>query len=234
MKKILLGFAAIATLIGTPALAADMPLKAPPPPAPVMNWTGFYFGLEGGGGFAETKQSNSTGVTSNTYSQAGGLFGVTGGYNWQFGNWVAGVEADWSWTDINGSVSVVPCGAGGGTVCFTNMHWLTTERARLGVLVANNMLLYVTGGAAGSEIRAGQVSCATPIAGAIASCGTRTEWAPTGGLGVEAMFTPHWSAKVEWLYTGFGTHPFYTVMIPVNVKEDNVNIIRAGINWHWN
>ena len=108
------------------------------------------------------------------------------------------------------------------------MHWLTTERARLGVLVANNMLLYVTGGAAGSEIRAGQVSCATPIAGAIASCGARTEWAPTGGLGVEAMFTPHWSAKVEWLYTGFGTHPFYTVMIPVNVKEDNVNIIRAG------
>ena len=113
------------------------------------------------------------------------------------------------------------------------MHWLTTERARLGVLVANNMLLYVTGGAAGSEIRAGQVSCATPIAGAIASCGTRTEWAPTGGLGVEAMFAPHWSAKVEWLYTSFGTHPFYTVFIPVNVKEDNVNIIRAGINWHF-
>ena len=107
MKKILLGFAAIATLIGTPALAADMPLKAPPPPAPVMNWTGFYFGLEGGGGFAKTRQTDSSGVTCGTYSQAGGLFGVTGGYNWQFGNIVAGIEADFSWSDINGSVSVV-------------------------------------------------------------------------------------------------------------------------------
>lgn len=92
-----------------------------------MNWTGFYFGLEGGGGFAETKQSDSTGVTSNTYSQAGGLFGVTGGYNWQFGNWVAGVEADWSWTDINGSVSVVPCGAGGGH-CLLHQHALAHHR----------------------------------------------------------------------------------------------------------
>lgn len=102
------------------------------------------------------------------------------------------------------------------------------------MVVNNNVLLYVTGGAAGSEIHAGQLSCATPIARAIASCGTRTEWAPTGGLGVEAMFMPHWSAKVEWLYTGFGTHPSYTVVIPVNVKEDNVSIIRAGINWHFN
>jgi hypothetical protein len=31
MKKTLIGIAAIAALIGTPALAADMALKAPPP-----------------------------------------------------------------------------------------------------------------------------------------------------------------------------------------------------------
>src|SRR5580704_8034897 len=35
MKKILLTGAALATLIGTPALAADMAVKAPPMPAPV-------------------------------------------------------------------------------------------------------------------------------------------------------------------------------------------------------
>jgi outer membrane immunogenic protein len=44
MKKLAIAIAAIA-LIGTPAFAADMPLKAPPPaPAPVYNWTGFYVG----------------------------------------------------------------------------------------------------------------------------------------------------------------------------------------------
>jgi hypothetical protein len=43
----------------------------------------------------------------------------------------------------------------------------------------------------------------------------------------------HWSAKLEYLYTNFGTHTFYTVFILVNVKESNVNIVRAGINYHF-
>ena len=41
MNKILIGIAAAVALIGTPALAADMPLKAPPPPPAVFSWTGF-------------------------------------------------------------------------------------------------------------------------------------------------------------------------------------------------
>jgi len=46
MKRLLACAVAALGLIGTPALAADMALKAPPPPAavPVYNWTGFYVG----------------------------------------------------------------------------------------------------------------------------------------------------------------------------------------------
>jgi len=41
MKRLATAIAAIA-LIGTPAFAADMAVKAPPPaPAPVYDWTGF-------------------------------------------------------------------------------------------------------------------------------------------------------------------------------------------------
>jgi outer membrane immunogenic protein len=45
MKKLATAIVAIA-LIGTPAFAADMAIKAPPspPPAPVYNWTGWYVG----------------------------------------------------------------------------------------------------------------------------------------------------------------------------------------------
>ena len=52
MKKLLIAGAALAALIGTPALAADMAApvyKAPPPVAPAWSWTGFYIGLNGGG-----------------------------------------------------------------------------------------------------------------------------------------------------------------------------------------
>jgi outer membrane immunogenic protein len=46
MKKLATVIAAIA-LIGTPAFAADMAVKAPPPaPAPVPTWTGFYGGIQ--------------------------------------------------------------------------------------------------------------------------------------------------------------------------------------------
>jgi outer membrane immunogenic protein len=42
MKRLSTVGAAIA-LIGTPAFAADMAVKAPPPPpAPVYSWTGWY------------------------------------------------------------------------------------------------------------------------------------------------------------------------------------------------
>jgi len=41
--------AAVAALIGAPAFAADMAVKAPPPaPAPVYSWTGWYVGLNAG------------------------------------------------------------------------------------------------------------------------------------------------------------------------------------------
>src|SRR5260370_5510006 len=53
MNKLATAIAAIA-LIGTPAFAADMAVKAPPPaPAPVPSWTGFYGGIQFGGGWSD-------------------------------------------------------------------------------------------------------------------------------------------------------------------------------------
>ena len=239
MNKLFAGVAAIATLLTVPAYAADMPVKAPPPPpVPVWSWTGLYIGLEGGAGWADTQQTDTAGTTSGPYHQSGGLFGGTIGYNRQINNVVLGAEADMSWAGIDGSV-ILPglCTAGGGTVCFTNMHWLNTDRVRLGVAFGNNgvsWMPYITGGLAGAEIQSGQLSCSTPIPGAIASCGTHDEWAGVVGGGVEAMFARNWSAKIEYLHTDFGTHTFYTVVIPVNARESNVNIVRVGLNYHFN
>jgi hypothetical protein len=66
MKKALIGIAAIAVLIGNPALAADMSVNAPAAPAP--SWTGFYVGL--GFGFGWTDTTSVTFTPANNVASA--------------------------------------------------------------------------------------------------------------------------------------------------------------------
>src|SRR5208282_6545076 len=111
MKRLLIAGAALAALIGTPALAADMAApvyNAPPPAAPVWSWTGFYLGANAGGAWA----NHSTFTMSDplgsfpfapfsfaTNSSSSAIGGVHGGYNYQVGpEWFAAYEADFSWT----------------------------------------------------------------------------------------------------------------------------------------
>src|SRR5258705_13431910 len=61
MKRFLLGSVALAAMIAGPAMAADMPLKAPPPVV-VYSWTGCYVGGHVGG-----KSSRSDLTYGNTF-----------------------------------------------------------------------------------------------------------------------------------------------------------------------
>jgi outer membrane immunogenic protein len=115
MKKLLISSIAALGLIGTPAFAADMAVKGPPPaPAPVYNWTGWYAGVNLGVSFGHVKTDfNAAPVDVTTVVPAGGFFftpGVAGsdtaypsgfigggqiGYNWQYSPLiVVGLEAD--------------------------------------------------------------------------------------------------------------------------------------------
>src|SRR5580698_4964091 len=90
------------------ALAADMAVKAPPPPAPVLSWTGFYVG--GNIGYSWGKVSgdlndpaifffSGLGTLPTSFSEALKPKGVIGGgqfgYDYQINpTWVVGLEAD--------------------------------------------------------------------------------------------------------------------------------------------
>jgi len=211
------------------ASAADMPMKAPmkapPLPAPIVyNWTGFYIGINGGGGWGRTSHTDTTGTTSGNFNQSGGLVGGTVGYNWQITSWVLGVEADWDWAHIDGSVFLP--GLCVGANCFTNLESFGTARARLGY-AWDRWLVYATGGAAWGHISAGQDSC---VPGTL--CGTKDQLGWTIGGGVEAFVIPKWSVKFEYLYADLGSPVLYTPAIPVNVTE-KVNIVRAGVSYHF-
>jgi outer membrane immunogenic protein len=115
MKKVLLGGVALITLgfVGA-AVAADMPLKAPPPVV-VNTWTGFYLGVDFGGingshegeSFSQGTGVGAGGATAfdpvnlNSTNHWGAMGGVYAGYNWAVTpSWVVGVEGDWNKTNL--------------------------------------------------------------------------------------------------------------------------------------
>jgi outer membrane immunogenic protein len=177
MKKLVTAVA-VAGLIGTPAFAADMYVKAPPP-APVSSWTGWYVGANAGGlwennpgvqsNFAQTAcvgiipsacadvsaVGNSSLSALNTKG-SGFIGGGQLGYNWQWTpNWVVGIETDFQGVGVSGS------GSGSGTAnnaagvpyigqgfVTEKTDWFGTLRGRLGWTLMPSLLVYGTGGLA--------------------------------------------------------------------------------------
>src|SRR5262249_30517381 len=127
MKKILLASVATGALAlaggltgalttADSANAADlrMPLKAPPPPAPVFSWSGCYVGAQWGWGWGK-KQAHGFYTTSYSHAAFASTFGsfnnkisgpLFGGqigcnYQWPGSNFVIGVEGMYAAADIN-------------------------------------------------------------------------------------------------------------------------------------
>src|ERR1044072_6290217 len=108
----LLSLAGFAGAASAADLAARTAVKAPAFVAPVYDWSGFFIGLNGGGGSSReclTITSNAGGpVFSNSeggYNAAGGPAGGQFGYRWQASSWVFGIEAFGDWADLKGSNS---------------------------------------------------------------------------------------------------------------------------------
>lgn len=233
MNKVAIAIAAIAALIGTPALAADMAVKAPPPPvaAPAYSWTGFYIGGNGGYAWGSSVQffTGGGGGTTHRYNIDGWEGGGTLGYNWQIQQWVLGVETDFSGSHISGSSTVSTVRYGCGTTCATTVDDFGTLSARLGY-GWNNVLLYGTGGLAYGGI-------ASNLDGGTAT-NWRTGWA--AGAGAEYGFAPHWSAKLEWIYLNFSSFQWTNAhnanfnCTGINCSTDaKFNVIRAGVNYRF-
>src|SRR5215813_5288210 len=109
MKKFFAAGFVAAALVSAPAFAADLPVKAPAyqtAPAPIFNWTGFYAGIEGGGGWArESFEDNSGADVRISHKPSGGIFGGQAGYRWQGGQFVFGLEVTGAWADLKSTIN---------------------------------------------------------------------------------------------------------------------------------
>jgi outer membrane immunogenic protein len=225
MKKVLLVGCALATSVFS-AMAADMPLKAPPPPpVRLYSWTGCSLGGSVGGIWRQTDNvsigvaDGGSGVaaavaagavpTAFSYGGSSWLAGGQAGCNYQAANWVFGMETDMSGTKPNGNETIVtnvPPFFPAVSSVSQDTNWIGTTRARLGA-TWGSVLLYGTGGVAYANTSyayaLSNVAGGGATATAASDASTQLGW--TAGGGLEGGFGA-WSLKGEYLYYDLGSH----------------------------
>src|SRR5258708_16980123 len=206
MKKLAIALTATAAF-PAPALAADMPARAPvyQPPAPVYNWTGFWISGGGGGGLWNADSNvvafpSGVGITRDQRLGGSGWFGTVGaGWDWQLNSsWVFGIFGDGQFGEIRGSVADT----------FNVIEGREKLRdswaagVRLGYLVAPNVNSYVNAGYSGSEWSGTTLTSLIGGPG-VATTGSfhRDGWFVGGGfensLNYFGIAAPGWFMKTE-------------------------------------
>ena len=213
------------------AWAADLPQPAAPPPqapiayvpvtAPVYNWGGVYFGVNGGYGFGSSEWITG-GAKTGDFQVSGFLGGATLGANIQADAFVFGVDGDLDASWLDGTVSST-CTPGN---CETKNTWLGTARARVGYAV-DRVLFYGTAGGAFGNIQGNTL-------GTTFQQTTKAGW--TAGAGIEAAFGGNWTARIEYLFVDLENASLPTALVPptnattTTVKFD-ASIVRLGVDY---
>lgn len=215
-------------------------------------WSGFYLGAQAG--YMQSNGSDTDfclsleGVGSECFSEADDGFdvgdfsagGVTVGgyvgYNYRIDSVVLGLEGEFNWDNTDGNNGF------GGLNLNTSNDWDAAIRARLGFVVDERALLYVTGGPSWLDTQLdtnlGIGVAATPD---FSSGDSSTEFGWVLGAGAEFFVTEHLSVKAEYLHGWYGdveldalkatdgtdTLKYYT-------KQDlQTNVVRAGVAYHF-
>lgn len=214
MRKLLVGAIGAAALsLSAPASAADLAArpytKAPPPAvATIYDWSGFYIGINGGGGSAHKCWDfvDTTGAVTGVpgalagegcHNATGGTVGGQIGYRWQASNWVFGFEGQGNWADFTGdNISA--------QFALRNQSKIDSFGLITGQVgyAWNNVLLYAKGGAAvvGDRFRG------FDAAGVEFDRANSTRWGATVGAGLEFGFAAGWSVGVEYDHIFLGHH----------------------------
>ena len=261
VKKLL--WASVAVLVWCNAGLAQVPdARRPDTISPAYDWSGFYVGATAGAAWGQYKPRTSTvmggyfgslgapAVTAagmQTINSTGFVAGLEGGFNWQIGNLLLGLEAGLEAVDLDGSVSSgairYPTHSPKYTVTsYGSIDWLFTARPRLGWVMPNNWLLYATGGLAVAQLHSDFSfvdSNGVPESGSVDA--PKAGYAVGGGI--EAPLTDRLSVKAEYLFVDFGNTagsvtannlaPFFPHQTFTHSAGLRADIVRAGLNYRF-
>ena len=192
----------VAAVLGATPVAAQAADAARPiyrtPAGVVYDWTGFYLG--GHVGFISTD------------NKSGAIGGGQAGFNYQFGQWVFGVEGQMSATSIKESFDF------GMIHADSSLDWVSTLAGRAGYAF-DRWLVYGKFGAAWAH-GSGNVSASIPGLGAFAFSGSSTVSGWVLGVGTEYALRDNWSVKLEYNHMEF--------------DPGTINVVKAGVNYRFN
>jgi outer membrane immunogenic protein len=231
MKRVLLASVALAALMVSPVLAADLPVKATPAPSPpVYLWTGCYIGGNAGWVQAQTRVSFG-GVADFSRTKDGGAFGGQIGCDYQFAsNWVVGIQGlvDGAALTTNRASVRFP-----NTLFHAEVERFATITGRFGYAITSAFLLY---GKVGWGSYKTNLTATNTVTGLRLGGAGGTQSGLDAGVGGEWMFVPNWSLWIEW------DHIFpddKTVFFPnlaggttANVRRDFDKVL-VGLNWRF-
>lgn len=201
----------------------EMKSTVAPVPECDFTWTGFYVGINGGGGWGDNNDTHFRALpnqaafpelldnTKLSNDIGGGFGGGQIGFNWQTGKFVFGVEADFQGGDISGDHTISPIPAdlalttpnGPGTFLRTeqDVHWFGTARGRIGFAPVCKLLIYGTGGFAyGNADYNAEANFASDGGPIFRTSHDDTNVGWTVGGGIEYALSKHWTIKAEYLY----------------------------------
>ena len=200
---------------------------APPP----MSWTGFYVGAHLGGAWSDTEWANVSLTGERVTNDSSGFFGgAQMGYNYQFGNFVVGVEAALSGGSLGDTFHSVVDPA---QTYATDISTIVTVAGRLGVNV-NQWMLYAKGGWAGASVDV--TGRNTTTNDKFSFDDWRSGW--TVGTGFEYKVSRNISLGIEYSFIELGSDDITGVTrasVPVSVRANDVQIqsITARLNYQF-
>lgn len=206
MRHFIFAAVAAASLLSiSAASAADVSRRAPAYMSSMSSysqtWQGAYLGLQGGMSAGEQTSDlafSGFSLGSASSSGSGAVFGLVGGYRWQTGKLVYGLEGDVNLGGPKSTVSLL------GVDSSMTTKWGASLRPVVGVAVFEDVLLYATAGVTMAKF-------AMDVPGLESWSQTKMGW--TVGAGADYMLTKNLFAGVQYRYEDYGSlgHDFDTI-----------------------
>jgi len=217
MKKLQCSLILLLICVCINSVSADESNVNNPEPSaksPTTNfWQGFYAGINAGYGHnAGNIDARGAGGVKSKDEEHSFIGGIQVGANRQYGDIVVGIEADFNDSQLEDSESIY-ADYGYAEDYYhhdSKVDWFSTLRGRIGYAPHQNLLLFVTGGAAMGRIESKsrfEVDYTTYDAWdtSWSSSARDTRFGGVVGAGAEYSVASRWSVKAEYLFVDLGT-----------------------------